>query len=76
MIGANRPVNLYVLPLYVNTIPSLGTNFSNPPKSSILFNSNFNFSSDAKSLDFWITLIFVAILFLMSLVASIGAADK
>ena len=76
MIGANKPVNLYVLPLYTNTIPSEGTNFSKPPRSSIRFNSNFNFSSDARSLDFWMTLIFVAILRLMSFVASVGTTDK
>ena len=76
LIGANSPVNLYVFPLYINTIPSVGTNFSNPPKSSILFNSNFNFSSDAKSLDFCMTLIFAAILLLISLTALSGTTDK
>ena len=45
MIGANAPVNLYILPLYLNTNPSLGTIALEPPIASNFSICNFNFFS-------------------------------
>jgi hypothetical protein len=43
LTGANEPVSLYVLPPYVNTIPSIGTIVSKPPIRSIFLSSVSNF---------------------------------
>ena len=50
-MGAKAPVNLYTLPLYLKTIPSVGTIAFTPPMASSFSICNFSF------LSLWFTIL-------------------